>query len=127
LLFFEKGEPTQDVWFYEHTVPAGQKAYSMTRPIRIEHFKDCTDWWGLPAGKAGGFDRSKRQETEQAWRVSLDDIKARNYNLDFKNPHTVAEAHGDPAEILVKVEAADSEAATLREQLKSILEEALTR
>ena len=34
LLFFEKGEPTKDIWFYEHRVPEGQKAYSMTKPIR---------------------------------------------------------------------------------------------
>ena len=38
LLFFEKGEPTRDIWFYEHLVPAGQKAYSMTRPIRVRAF-----------------------------------------------------------------------------------------
>jgi type I restriction enzyme M protein len=46
LLFFEKGEPTQDIWFYEHQVPAGQKAYSMTRPIKVEHLQGCVDWWG---------------------------------------------------------------------------------
>lgn len=34
LLFFEKGEPTKEVWFYEHRIPDGQKAYSMTKPIR---------------------------------------------------------------------------------------------
>jgi type I restriction-modification system DNA methylase subunit len=37
LLFFEKGSPTKDIWFWEHRVPAGQKAYSMTKPIRFEH------------------------------------------------------------------------------------------
>jgi type I restriction enzyme M protein len=118
LLFFEKGEPTQEVWFYEHQVPAGQKAYSMTRPIRLEHFKPCTEWWG-------GAKRVGRQESEVAWRVSLDDIKGRNYNLDFKNPHTVADDHGDPAELLDKLRAAELEAAALRDQLKSILAEAL--
>ena len=46
LLFFEKGEPTKEVWFYEHRVPEGQKAYSMTRPIKLEHLHPCIDWWG---------------------------------------------------------------------------------
>src|SRR5437588_5492650 len=46
LLFFEKGEPTKDTWFWEHRVPAGQKAYSMTKPIRFEHLQGCIDWWG---------------------------------------------------------------------------------
>ncbi len=75
LLFFEKGQPTEAIWYYEHAIPAGQKAYSMTRPIRVEHFQDCRDWWGGP-------ERQGRQPTERAWQVSLADIKARNYNLD---------------------------------------------
>jgi len=33
-------------------------------------------------------------------KVSIDDIKAKNYNLDIKNPNTVDEAHRDPEELL---------------------------
>jgi len=120
LLFFEKGEPTQDVWFYEHQVPEGQKAYSMTRPIKVGHLQGCVEWWG-------GAERKDRQRTEQAWKVSLDEIKARNYNLDFKNPHAVADAHGDPEELLTQLQAAEAQTAVLRDQLKSILVEALLR
>ena len=87
----------------------------MTKPIRIEHLKPCIDWW------------DKREETEVAWKVSIDEIKARNYNLDFKNPHTVADDHGDPDELLAKLEQSEAETATLRDQLKAILEEALLR
>ena len=65
LLFFEKGEPTRETWFYEHRVPEGQKAYSMTKPIRVEHLKGCVDWWG-------GVRRKGRVETEVAWRVSIE-------------------------------------------------------
>ena len=96
LLFFEKGDPTQDIWFYEHQVPEGQKAYSMTRPIRLEHLQGCIDWWG-------GIKREGREETERAWKVTADDIKARGYNLDIKNPHTVADNHGDPEELLAEL------------------------
>jgi type I restriction enzyme M protein len=96
LLFFEKGEPTREIWFYEHRVPAGQKAYSMTKPIRLEHLKPCADWWG-------GAKRAGRKETELAWRVSADEVKARAYNLDIKNPRTVADDHGDPVELLAKL------------------------
>jgi type I restriction enzyme M protein len=120
LLFFEKGEPTQDVWFYEHHVPAGQKAYSMTRPIKVEHLNGCVEWWG-------GAERENRQETEQAWKVTIDEIKARGYNLDFKNPHTVADDHGDPEELLAKLEESELQTASLRDQLKGILAEALLR
>jgi type I restriction enzyme M protein len=120
LLFFEKGQPTQDIWFYEHRVPEGQKAYSMTKPIRIEHLQDCVNWWGGP-------ERAGRQQTDVAWNVTLDEIKARNYNLDFKNPHTIADDHGDPREILAKLEQDELKAQELRDQLKAILSEALLR
>ena len=120
LLFFEKGTPTQDIWFYEHRVPDGQKAYSMTRPIRVEHLQSCVDWWGGPK-------REGRQETPQAWKVTAEDVKARGYNLDIKNPHTIADDHGDPEELLAALDAAEAEAASLRDRLKSILAEALAR
>ena len=120
LLFFEKGMPTKEIWFYEHRVPEGQKAYSMTKPIRIDHFQGCVDWWG-------GADRTGREETEQAWKVTAEEIKARGYNLDIKNPHTVSDDHGDPEILLAELNDAEVRTASLREQLKSILAEALAR
>ena len=120
LLFFEKGEPTEDIWFYEHLVPEGQKAYSMTRPIRLEHLQGCIDWWG-------GMDRGGREETEHAWKVTAEEVKARGYNLDIKNPHTQDNDHGDPDELLKELTAAEVETAALRDQLKAILAEALLR
>jgi type I restriction enzyme M protein len=120
LLFFEKGEPTKETWFYEHRVPDGQKAYSMTKPIRVEHLEPCVKWWG-------GAKRKGRKETEVAWKVTADQVKARGYNLDVKNPHTVADDHGDPEELLKKLDEAEKQAANLRDQLKAILEEALLR
>lgn len=120
LLFFEKGEPTKEVWYYEHQVPAGQKAYSMTKPIRLEHFQPCMDWWG-------GANREGRVEGPQAWKIGIEDIEARGYNLDIKNPHSEAEDHGDPEELLRELDAVEAEAANLRDQLKAILAEALAR
>ena len=120
LLFFEKGEPTKETWFYEHRVPEGQKSYSMTKPIRVEHLDQCVKWWG-------GAKRKGRKENEFAWKVTAEEVKARGYNLDFKNPHAVADDHGDPVELLAKLDQAEKEAAVLRDQLKAILAEALLR
>ena len=120
LLFFEKGTPTTDIWFYEHHVPEGQKAYSMTKPIRLEHLQACIDWWG-------DTNRTGRQEMDRAWKVTAEEVKARGYNLDIKNPHTAEDDLGDPKELLAKLTAAEAEAASLRGQLKAILAEALLR
>ena len=56
-----------------------------------------------------------------------EDVKARGYNLDIKNPHAVAEDHGDPETLLADLAAAEAETASLRDQLKAILAEALAR
>ena len=120
LLFFEKGAPTTDIWFYEHCVPVGQKAYSMTRPIRLEHLQDCIDWWG-------GTDRTSRTETEHAWKVTAEAVKTRGYNLDIKNPHTQAADLGDPQELLAQLDTTEAEVADLRDRLRAILAEALLR
>jgi type I restriction enzyme M protein len=120
LLFFEKGEPTKDIWFYEHRVPESQKAYSMTKPIRVDHLDACVKWWG-------GATRRGRKETEVAWKVSLGEVKERGYNLDFKNPNAVADDHGDPVELLHKLTVAEKDIAKLRDKLKGILAEAMQR
>ena len=118
LLFFEKGEPTRDIWFWEHLVPEGQKAYSMTRPIRLEHLDGCAAWWG-------GEERKDREECERAWKVEAEDIKARGYNLDVKNPHSEGEDHGDPEALLAELNAAEANVTAVRGQLKDVLAEAL--
>ena len=88
LLFFTKGEKTKHIWYYEHPYPEGVVSYNKTRPMRIEEFEPEKGWW------------KKRKENQFAWKVPIDDVKARNYNLDIKNPNTVAEAHRDPQELL---------------------------
>ena len=59
--------------------------------------------------------------------MTADDVKARGYNLDIKNPHVVADDHGDPEELLKALDDAELETARLRDQLKAILAEALLR
>ena len=120
LLFFEKGEPTKDIWFWEHVVPDGQKAYSMTRPIRLEHLAACAAWWG-------GAKRTGREESDRAWKVGAEEIKARGYNLDIKNPHTEGEEYGDPEMLLAELESAEADVTAVRERLKVVLAEALLR
>ena len=112
LLFFEKGEPTKDIWYWEHLVPNGQKAYSKTKPIRLEYLNDCVTWWG-------GTERKGRQESERAWKVSVEEIKARGYNLDIKNPHTEVEDYGDPEILVQDLTSAEDKVISVRNQLKT--------
>jgi len=120
LLFFTKGTPTKQIWYYEHTLPAGVKAYNKTRPMKAEEFAPLEQWWGK---EKDGF--KKRVENAVAWKVSLDDIKARNYNLDCKNPHVGEQEIHDPELLLAQYASMQRDIAQLRNQLKSILSDAL--
>ena len=79
LIFFEKGKPTKEIWYYEHTLPEGYKAYSKTKPIQISEFEEIKKWW------------IKRTEHEFAYKVSIDTIIEKGYDLDIKNPNKVVE------------------------------------
>src|SRR5664280_1766619 len=59
LLFFTKGRPTQEVWYYEHRLPVGTKAYNKTKPLNVREFDDLRAWW------------TDRHESDVAWRVSI--------------------------------------------------------
>ncbi|MBL8460038.1 MAG: SAM-dependent DNA methyltransferase [Zoogloea sp.] len=120
LLFFTKGTPTREVWYYEHPYPAGYKSYSKTKPIRIEEFDVEKAWWG---SEADGF--KDRVENEFAWKVSIDTIKASGFNLDIKNPHRAEEISHDPDHLLAEYARLTGEARGLRDQLKSVLAHAL--
>jgi type I restriction enzyme M protein len=91
LLFFEKGKATKEVWYFEHPYPPGVKSYNKTKPINIREFDLEKKWW------------NKREENEYAWKVRMDEIKKRNYNLDIKNPHAVEEAHNYTSDELIEL------------------------
>jgi type I restriction enzyme M protein len=78
LLFFEKGTPTKDIWYYEHKLPEGQKSYSKTKVIQFEEFGPMIEWWG------------QREESEVAWKVNVEDLKE-CFDLDVKNPSSSVE------------------------------------
>lgn len=121
LLFFTKGAPTTQIWFYEHPYPSGAKSYNKGKPIRIEEFEGERAWWG---DENDGF--RSRVENEQAWRVTIDTIKAGNFNLDLKNPHNPDTGPGDVDHLLPEYEKLLAQIAVTRSALKQELRDALT-
>ncbi len=94
LLFFDKGTPTKEVWYYEHRLPEGQKSYSKTKTIQAREFDPIKTWW------------NNRQESEQCWKVPIQTIIERNYDLDIKNPTSkIKEEVFTSEEILEKLKA----------------------
>lgn len=107
LLFFTKGEPTKEVWYYEHRLPEGQKAYSKTRPIQTKEFNPIKKWW------------NKRTESDISWKVDIQTIIDRNYDLDIKNPTKQEEAiEYSSSELMSMLEKSFAKSSGLLNQLK---------
>ena len=80
LLFFTKGQPTKEIWYFEHPLPEGYKTYNKTKPMRLEEFKLEKEWWN---------DRNNKKFKQFCWKVPLEEIHKRNFNLDINNPNNV--------------------------------------
>ena len=67
----------------------------------------------------------KREENAYAWKVPVDEIKARNFNLDIKNPHQEADNLASPAELLEKYRATEAKINSIQDEIVNVLTEAL--
>jgi len=111
LLFFTKGSPTKEIWYYEHRLPENQKAYSKTKPIQVKEFEPIRAWW------------NNRTESDVAWKVDISTIIERNYDLDIKNPHKIEETHEYTSqELLSLLNESFAKSQALLSQLKEALQ-----
>ena len=108
LLFFDKGKPTKEIWYYEHRLPEGVKAYNKTKPIQVKEFEPIKKWW------------DKRTESDICWKVDIKTIIERNYDLDIKNPIKQEEEHEyNSSELMNLLENSFAKSNDLLEQLRN--------
>jgi type I restriction enzyme M protein len=96
LLFFDRTGPTQAIWYYEIPLPDGRKNYTKTKPMRLEEFSDCLNWW------------NDREENDDAWCIPVAEVlkyddqgNLLSANLDIKNPNAAEAIEHRPPEDLV--------------------------
>lgn len=107
LIFFDKGKPTKEIWYYEHPLPEGAKAYNKTKPIHVEEFAPLKEWW------------KNRTESEVSWKASIQTVKERNYDLDIRNPKKrIEEVVYDRETIIAELENSFKESVSLLHELK---------
>lgn len=112
LVFFEKGAPTEEVWYYEMKLPEGVRQYTKGRPITHAEFEPVRAWWG-------GAARTGRTATDRAWLAPIADIRTRNFNLDFKNPNGAGAAeHKTPGELVGEIEGMEKQISVLLKEIK---------
>jgi type I restriction enzyme M protein len=105
VLFFEKGKPTQNVWFYQLNL---DRNLGKTNPLNEA---DLAQFVELQKTFA---------ESENSWTVNIKDVDPTTFDLSVKNPNKKEEAAlRSPKAILEEMKALDEESAEI---LNSILE-----
>ena len=88
LLFFTKGKPTKEIWYYDLSDVNVTKKH----PLTLQHFDDFFRL--LP----------QRAESERSWRVSIDQIEAKKYDMRAVNPNRrVVEDTRTPDELIALI------------------------
>lgn len=116
ILFFDKGIRTKDVWYFEQKLPEGIKAYNKTKPMKVEEFDLCREWW---------VDREAERFKHLSWKMPFSKLKENSFNLDVKNPHQEQATAHDPEVLLDNYNNLKREIQSLRTKLKLTLNEAL--
>tara|TARA_X000000368_G_scaffold78776_1_gene58934 strand:+ start:258 stop:1712 length:1455 start_codon:yes stop_codon:yes gene_type:complete len=107
ILFFQKGEPTKKIWFYQ--MDPGRNM-GKTNPLND---KDLAEFIEL---------QKTKPETEKSWVFKIGDVDEKTYDLSVKNPNLPEEAPlRDPKEILKEMEVLDSQTNVILKSIKQFL------
>ncbi len=112
ILFFDKTEATKEIWYYDVPLPEGYRSFSKTKPFKSVHLDGVRKWWN---------DRDK--EDLNSYKVSIDEVRAKEFNLDFKNPNKlVEEKEYTLDELLTTMEVKSRNIVSLVDKIREALE-----
>ena len=113
VLFFQKGEPTKKIWYYQ--LDPGRNM-GKTNPLND---KDMEEFVQLQ--KEVTLSLSKG-ETEKSWNISVSELAEDTLDLSPKNPNTPEEAPlRSPEVILAEMESLDAETNTILQSIKELI------
>ena len=110
LLFFNKGQETKNIWFYEMPLPEGIKQYTKGKPITHAEFEPIKKWWG------------NRVENQYAWKVDAKSIKDKGFDLHLPNPSTKTVTIYNKDELLAEAQKLSKDISELVNKLNKALE-----
>lgn len=107
VLFFEKGKPTENVWYYQLNVGRNM---GKTNPLNERDLAEFVDM------------AKTHQLSENSWLVSVDDMNKDTWDLTVNNPNRVEEVDNrTPQEIIAEIEELDAQAADALQAIKELL------
>ncbi len=107
VLFFEKGAPTRDIWFYQ--LDPG-RSLGKTNPLNDDDLKEFADL------------QRTRAEGPKSWLVKVEDLDEETFDLSVKNPNAPEESPlREPEEIIADMLKRDAETAKILEDIRGML------
>jgi len=107
VLFFEKGTPTQKIWYYQLNL---DRNLGKTNPLNEN---DLAKFIELQKTKA---------DSPNSWTVNLKDINTESFDLSVKNPNAKEEAPlREPEEILKEITQLDKESEEILKSIKELI------
>jgi type I restriction enzyme M protein len=93
VLFFEKGAPTENIWYYQLNL---DRNLGKTNPLNEEDLAEFVRLF------------SSKEDSQNSWLVNIKKINKDSYDLSVKNPNQIEENnHQDPMEILKEIQSLD--------------------
>lgn len=122
LLFFDKTGSTKETWFYRMDLPKGYKAFNKTRPVELKHFSDVISWWNDRKEIKDVKTDESLSDTWKSRKLSIEELKRINYDLDQCGFPTKEEIILSPQETMKKfIDKREFLEKELDEKLKSIM------
>jgi type I restriction enzyme M protein len=107
VLFFEKGAPTREIWFYK---PDLGRRLGKTSPLNDDDLKDFVAL------------QTKFKDSENSWSIDANSIDKTTYDLSVKNPNKADEAQlRDPKDIIAEMVVLDAESTAILKNIEAML------
>jgi len=107
VLFFEKGAPTRNVWYYQLNL---DRNLGKTNPLNEN---DLAEFVELQKTKAN---------SANSWSISIADVNMATFDLSVKNPNKKDETSlRDPKEILDEISQLDNKSEIILNKIRELL------
>jgi type I restriction enzyme M protein len=107
VLFFEKGNPTKDIWYYQLNL---DRNLGKTNPLNENDLKEFLEL------------QKSNANSENSWVVNINDIDKTSWDLTRANPNLIDQTDKrTPMEILLEIESLDKKASEAISTIKSLL------
>jgi len=107
VLFFEKGKPTKDIWYYQLNL---DRNLGKTNPLSE---KDLEEFVEL---------QKTKKDSKNSWKINVNDLDSETYNLSVKNPNKKDDSIlREPKEIIKEIGELDKKSAEILKRVKELV------